>query len=94
MLKIGNKIYYIDYEESKASYTIVGISKVINNKFQKDGFYYDIHSDLLSNATGYYSIPINVVDSDNLNTRFFSSPVLAHIAYSKFKKKIKKINEN
>lgn len=76
MLNVGDKIYYIDYEESEASYTII---KIIESNF------YCIHSDKLPNATGYHVIPINIVDSNNIKDRFFSSPKLAHIGYCKFK---------
>jgi hypothetical protein len=75
LLKIGDKIYYIDYEESKHSYTII---EVIGEKL------YYIHSDHLPNTTGYYTIPVNIIDSDNIRDRFFSSPKLAHIGYSRF----------
>lgn len=83
MINVGDKIYYIDYEESGASYTVKGIEDVRNNSSMKDGIWYFVHSDTLPNECGYSHIYAAHVDNNN---RFFSSPVLAKKAYEKFKK--------
>jgi hypothetical protein len=83
MINVGDKIYYIDYEESGTSYTVKGIENVQNNSFMKDGIWYFVHSDTLPNECGYHHIYAAQVDSDN---RFFSSPTLAKKAYENFKK--------
>lgn len=83
LLNIGDKIYYIDYEESSSSYTIENIYEVKDNPVMKDGWYYTIHSDLLSVATGYYPLYVDEVDADG--SRFFSSEKFAHDAFVKFK---------
>ena len=82
LLQKESKIYFLDYEVSGRSYTITGIYEVHGNDFQKTGIWYSIHSDKLSDATGYYSILDDSVDKD----RFFSTPELAHEAYLKFHK--------
>ena len=83
MINVGDKIYYIDYEESDTSYTVKGIEDVRNNSLMKDGIWYFVHSDTLPNECGYNYIYAAHVDSDN---RFFSNPALAKKAYEKFKK--------
>lgn len=85
----GSKIYYIDYEESGKAYTIVSIFDVYDNEFQETGIWYNIHADNLPNATGYYPLLSNIIDNENMDSRFFSSPELAHKAYEKFKNKTK-----
>lgn len=78
-LKLKDKIYYIDFEESHASYTIVKIDEVDNN------IIYQVHSDQLPSLTGYYPLAAESIDNDG--DRFFSSPELAHDGYVKFKEK-------
>ena len=86
--KVGDKIYFIAYEEDHASYTIVGMDEVnYDDPYMQSGIWYSIHSDLLSIETGYHPIYENVIDTDD---RFFSSPELAHKAYEKWKEKKKK----
>lgn len=84
MLNIGDKLYYIDYEESKASYTIESIYDARENENFVDDYYYVVHSDSLPKGVGYYPISINCVDSNNIKDRFFSNPELAHTAYVNF----------
>lgn len=85
MLNIGDKLYHMDYEDSKASYTITSIIEVKDDEFMKDGTYYIIHADLLSNLTGYYQMEISNIDSEI--GRFFSSKEKAKEMYAKWKKK-------
>ena len=85
----NEKLYYIDYEDSGQSYTIESVSFIFNNKFQKTGFWYTIHADKLSIATGYFPIFDGCIDSNNEKDKFFASPELAHNAYCKFKEKHK-----
>ncbi len=84
-LKIGAKIYYIDYEDSKNSYTIVKEPEL--NSFGQ--LVYTIHSDQLSKATGYYPLPVDAID--DMNHRFFSTQEKAHEAYVKFLNKRRQI---
>ena len=88
MLHIGDKIYYLDYEESHSSYTIKKIYEVNDNPIMKDGIYYYVHSDLLPNETGYYPIFANEVD--NIGCRFFSSEEKASSEYKKWKDNVEK----
>lgn len=81
---LGDKIYYMSYEEDNASYTIVGVNEVKDDSYLRTGIHYTVHSDSLPNAIGYYNIHENSIDTDN---RFFSSPELAHEAYGKWKEK-------
>lgn len=81
MLNIGDKIYYMDYEESGASYTIEGIFEVKNNPVMKDGLYYSVHSDKLPIETGRYTIAASNIDLEN--SRFFSSAEKASAAYKR-----------
>lgn len=81
MLNIGDKIYYMDYEDSGASYTIEGIFEVKDNPVMKDGLYYNVHSDRLPAETGYYPVKVDCVDAKI--TRFFSSADKAKKAYQK-----------
>lgn len=85
MLKIGDKIYHIDYEVSKASYTIQSIYEVKDNSFMKSGTYYRIHADNCSDLSGYSQLPIENIDSKT--GRFFSSPENAHERYKLWKEK-------
>lgn len=79
MLKVGDKIYYIDYEVSKTSYTIQSIYEVKDNSFMKSGTYYRIHADNCSDLSGYSQLPIENIDSKT--GRFFSSQENAHERY-------------
>lgn len=91
LLSKGNKIYYIDYEDSKSSYTIVDIIEVKQEnpgRVMKPELYYYVHSDNLSNATGYYPIFAEEVDRDDDCGRFFSSSEKAHKAYKKYKSRM------
>lgn len=81
-LKEGDKIYYIDYEESGCSYTVCDIFFKKDNDLCKGGLSYSIHSDSLSQMTGYYDLLVSQVDDPA--DRFFSSPEKAHEAYAKF----------
>ena len=81
MLNIRDKIYYIDYKESGASYTIKGIFEVKDNPVMKDGLYYNVHSDRLPPETGYYPIKVDCVDTKI--SRFFSTIDNAKQAYLK-----------
>ena len=85
MLKVGDKIYYIDYEDSKASYTIQSIYEVKDNPLMKSGTYYRIHDDNCSNLSGYY--PLLAKNVDSKPGRFFSSPENAHERYELWKLK-------
>lgn len=85
LLSKGDKIYYIDFEDSKASYTVLEIRNAKPGSFVKGGPYYYVHSDNLSNATGYYPIFVEEVDKEGGRGRFFSTPKKAHEAYEKFK---------
>lgn len=85
MLSVNDTIYYMDYEESHSSYTIIRIDYIKNNSFMPKGYYYYVHSDLLPKGTGYYFIRVDEVDSDNVKDRFFSSPNKAHEGYIKYK---------
>lgn len=85
---IGDKIYYIDYEESKASYTIEKIENVSGCKK------YVVHADNLPKECGYYPIFKSQIDSGNIRDRFFSSPELAHEGYVKFKEWLETKNSN
>lgn len=81
--KVGDKIYFIAYEENNASYTILGMHEVnYDDPYMKSGIWYSVQSDLLPLGTGYHQIYENSIDSDN---RFYSSPELAHEAYEKRK---------
>lgn len=86
MLKVGDKIYYIDYEISKASYTIQSIYEVKDNPLMKSGTYYIIHADNCSNLSGYYSLLAKNIDFQT--GRFFSSPENAHEGYKLWKLKV------
>lgn len=86
MLNIGDKIYYIDYEESNSSYTIKGISNEKGNSVMKEGTYYTIHSDILSGGMGYYPLLVDEVDKEF--GRFFSTPEKAHQEYVKFNRSL------
>lgn len=59
----------------------VGVFEVHDNEYQKSGIYYQLHSDKLSIMTGYYPLPIDLVDDG----RYFSSEEKAHKAYVKMK---------
>ena len=90
-LEEGDKIYYIDYEESGNSYTICDIFFKKGNDFCKGGLSYSIHSDQLNGMTGYYDLLVSQVD--NPKDRFFSSPEKAHDAYAKFLERTGQTNE-
>ena len=85
MLNVGDKLYYIDYEDSNASYTITSIIEVKDDELMKNGIYYIIHADLLSNLFGYYQKEVSNIDSEI--GRFFSSKEKAKEMYAKWKKK-------
>lgn len=82
----GSKLYYIDYENRNTSYTVVDIQEVHDDPCMKTGIYYQIHSDQLSAETGYYHISESCIDND----RLFTSEELAHRAFIRFKKRIRK----
>ena len=86
MLNVGDKIYYIDYEESNSSYTIKVISNEKGNSVMKEGTYYTIHSDILSGGMGYYPLLVDEVDKEF--GRFFSTPEKAHQEYVKFNRSL------
>ena len=84
MLNVGDKIYYLDYEYSHNSYTIVRIEKININEYIKDGSYYQIYPDSLPNGVGYYLVPVEQVDTINIKDRYYSSPEIAHEAYLRY----------
>jgi len=84
MLNKGSKIYYIDYEESEASYTIIAMQFVKNHEFYPDGILYTVHSDSFSQSSGYY--PMHEYSIDKEDGRFFTTPEKAHDAYEAFLK--------
>lgn len=85
MLNVGDKIYYLDYEDSHSSYTIVQIEEINNNEYIKDGSYYHVHSDSFPNGVGYYLVSAEQVDTNNIKDRYYSSPEKAHESYLRFK---------
>ena len=83
LLQAGNKIYYIDYEDSGTAYTIEGISEVFDNEYMTTGLYYNIHADSLSAETGHCLILSDEIENEH--ARFFTSEENAHEAYIAFK---------
>ena len=86
MLNVGDKVYYLDYEDSHHSYTIVKAPELNSLGL----LCYTIHSDQLSNLTGYYPLLVDVIDKPE--SRFFSSPEKAKQAYEIFKQKRRQYN--
>jgi len=87
-LKRGDKIYYIDYEESGNSYTVTGLSVLPRNELFKGGVAYAIHADDLPFATGHYTVLLDEIDQGD--GRFFSTPEKAREAYIAFRQKNEK----
>ena len=83
LLQKDTKIYSIDYEDSKCSYTVIGVSELTDADTWQKRLCYDIHSDQLNTGRGF-SLPIDVIDKSDITGRFYSSPELAHEAYVRF----------
>jgi len=83
LLQKDAKIYYLDYEESNNSYTVVSISELTDADTWQKRLCYDIRSDHLNTGRGF-ALPIDVIDKSDITGRFYSSPELAHEAYVRF----------
>ena len=86
-MKPGDKLYYIDYEESGDSYTIMSTVQVNEKKEVPPGNYYMVTIDKTKSLKTY---PIPVKQVDRRDGRYFSSPDKAAAAYIAYRDEIRK----
>ena len=77
-MKAGEKLYYIDYEASGDSYTVMSTVQMDEKSGLIPGNYYMVTIDKTKSLKTY---PVSVKDVDRRGGKYFSSPEKAAAAY-------------
>ena len=86
MLEIGNKLYYINFENTNISYIINEIKHHEGELLIPDGDYYVVTMNKFPNCIYTYEILIEQVDSDNIYDKFYSTPEKAKKGFEEYNK--------
>ena len=78
LLKHGDKIYDIDYENTGRSYTVLAVTNP-KEPYSRSGLTYSVHADDIPGPKGFLSIFVRDVNCKE--GQYYSSPELAHEAF-------------
>ena len=88
-MRPGDKLYYLDYEETGCSYTIMSSKQSSGGGGGLPaGNYYMVKIDSLKSLKTY---PVSVRSVDRHDGKYFSTPEKAKEAYKRFKEHLKEI---
>lgn len=86
-MKTGDKLYYIDYEQSGASYTIMSTVQSHGDKELPEGNYYMVKVDSIKSLKTF---PVSVKAIDRRGGKYFSTPEKASAAYIEYRDFLRK----
>ncbi len=87
-MRPGDKLYYIDYEDTGASYTVMSSKQSDGSKGLPAGNYYMVKVDAIKSLKTY---PVSVRSVDRHDGKYFSTPEKAKEAYKKYREHLKAI---
>ena len=87
-MRPGDKLYYIDYEKSGDSYTVMSSMQSDGSKDLPRGNYYMIKVDSIQSLKTF---PVPVKSVDRSDGKYFSTPEKAKEAYKRYKEHLKRI---